>query len=106
MHLFRSVASPAVSPSRLVGEKGGHGVRCGRRMLRNQVTHPMDSPDPPSWPRGAAGRATRGKTWSRARSQVFVPYRHLRKVFTKLGVTSRRQLRTTLHDEARRIDHP
>jgi hypothetical protein len=44
-------------------------------MFTKQVSRSMDSPDPPHRGRGgAAGRATRRKTWSRPRSEVFVPF--------------------------------
>jgi hypothetical protein len=44
-------------------------------MFTNQVPRPVDSLDPPSWPRTAQqGERSRRKTWSRSRSEVFVPY--------------------------------
>ena len=64
-----------VSPSRLVGERGGHGVQCGPTMFTKQMSRPVESLDPPSWPPEAEQiERTRRKTWSRARSEVFVPY--------------------------------
>ena len=43
-------------------------------MFTKQVSRPVDSLDPPSWPpRLRRVERTRRKTWSRARSDVLVP---------------------------------
>src|SRR6266542_1582967 len=51
-----------------------HGVRCGQRMFTKQVSRPVDSLDPSIVaPEAEQVERTRRKTWSRSRSEVFVP---------------------------------
>jgi hypothetical protein len=52
-----------------------HGVLCGLTMFTKQVSRPLDSPDPYRGRGGEQVERTRRKTWSRGRSEVFVPYR-------------------------------
>jgi hypothetical protein len=51
-----------------------HGGRCHPAMFTKQVSRRVDSLDPRSWPRRRSGSSKlEEKTWSRARSEVFVP---------------------------------
>jgi hypothetical protein len=51
------------------------GASVARQCSRNRSLTPMNSPDPQSWPRRAERvERTRRKTWSRARSEVLLPY--------------------------------
>jgi len=56
-----------------------HGVRCGLTMFTKQVSRPLDGLDPPSRPtRRKRVERTRRETWSRALSEVLVPFTILR----------------------------
>ncbi|SRR6266508_55810 len=57
----------------LLPSGGGHGGGVADNVHETQESRPVDSPDPPRGCRGRAGRANSRKTWSRARSEVFVP---------------------------------
>jgi lactoylglutathione lyase len=62
-----------VSASRLVGERGGDGIRCGLRLFTKQVSRPVDSVDSPSWPPRPSKSSETEERPGHGRDPSFVP---------------------------------